>query len=249
MPAELRSAAARRQHFPCDQAYDLLRGILDQARSLRERSQDGEAYRKLRQLLAFAEMPAEIREEAHLALADLLMDLGRYRKARRCLVAALAISPHKADTHFMMALAIDEDIDADPTRAMSHLKFAVKANPDQPAYWIVLGQVAQRLQRTATARTAYRRALQLELTSMSELEDVVVGLVECGRVREAKAALMGSHFRFAIAGRVAGGLAPLSVSLAEPPPTRHGPVRAGYSVVRAVRRPFDGRRRSRDPSA
>jgi tetratricopeptide (TPR) repeat protein len=178
-------------------SYDLLRGILDQAKTLRERRQDGEAYRKLRQLLAFGEVPAEVREEAHVAVADLLMDAGKYRKARRSLVAALAIAPHKAETHFLMALAIDEDTDADPARAMAHLKVAVKANPEQPAYWIALGQVAQRMHRAAAARTAYRRALQLELESMDELEDVVVGLVESGRPREARAALMGSHFRFA----------------------------------------------------
>src|SRR5436190_22731439 len=87
--------------------------LLNSGRHLCAIGRTAEALEVLTRLADFRSLPSHVIEETQALLADLHMQRENYTKARRHLTAALAFRPLKAEYHHMMAIAIEEDENAD----------------------------------------------------------------------------------------------------------------------------------------
>jgi tetratricopeptide (TPR) repeat protein len=174
---------------------NLLDRLLAQGRRLVFMGRRAEARRRLDKLLAFPEVPAHQRVEAHQLLADIHLDAQSYRKARRHLVAALSLCPDNAEAHYRLAVALDLDPDADPKRAAKHFRKALEHKPDEARYWSGYGQVCLRIGRDKAAYGAFVAAADLAPNDLDVLDEIADGLCFLGKEEDARSALMAARFR------------------------------------------------------
>jgi predicted O-linked N-acetylglucosamine transferase (SPINDLY family) len=102
--------------------------------------------------------------ERTLAKAIAHRTAGRYDKARRNLQRALDVAPHHAGTHHELGLLTSK---ADgPGPAVPHFVAALRAEPEQPRYWLALAVTLLVLNRLDEAR-----ALMLQFRSRNIADD------------------------------------------------------------------------------
>ena len=98
-----------------------------------------EALDPLTKLAGFRKLPEPVVEELQSLLAEIGLQQKNYQAARRHLTAAIALRPLKAEYCYLMALAIDEDDDADRKRAEQYYARAVELEPNEPTYFVDFG--------------------------------------------------------------------------------------------------------------
>ena len=131
-----------------------------------------EALTPLTKLSAFRKLPEPVREEIQSLLAEIYLQQKDYKNARRHLAAAIAQSPHKAEYCYLMAIAIEEDADADHARAETHFARAVELEPEQPTYWADFGSYLFSVGKTREALKAIRKAYTLGIADAEIVGEV-----------------------------------------------------------------------------
>src|SRR5437016_1798203 len=93
----------------------------------------------LRKLSDLPILPAQVAEETESRLAEIALDRGQLKQARRHLTAALMRQPEEARYHYLLAIAVEEDSDAAPERAERHYRRALALDPENAAYLVDFG--------------------------------------------------------------------------------------------------------------
>ncbi len=91
-----------------------------------------EALEPLTKLSGFRSLPDHALEELQSLLADIHLQQRRFPQARRHLAAAIALKPLKAEYHYLMGIAIEEDERADRKRAEMYLRGRSRSRPTIP---------------------------------------------------------------------------------------------------------------------
>jgi tetratricopeptide (TPR) repeat protein len=169
--------------------------LLDMGRNLQRLGQARAASRLLGRLSSFRELPTDLAEEAHLRLAELHLQCGQFKNARRRLAAALLIQPDNARSHYLMAGAVADDEDCDIAPALVYYRRCAKLDPDNAEYFCAWGLLALDLRETEEGLEALRRAGELAPDDPDILRQVALGLREAGEIDEAGKLLQAALFR------------------------------------------------------
>lgn len=110
-----------------EQALALGQHYLRQGRDL-------EALDILGKLARLGHIDPAISEQAQVHLAEIHLRRRDFKQARRHLNVALASQPDNAAYHHLMAMAVEDDPDADPRRAVLHYRKAVELEPENAEY-------------------------------------------------------------------------------------------------------------------
>ncbi len=174
---------------------NLIDVLLNSGRHFTEIGRTQEAIAILTRLAEFRKLPREVLEELHALLADLYLRQADHTKARRHLSAALAAHPLNAEHHYMMAVAIEEDDDADLKRAEMYYARAVELEPDNAWYWADYGSFLLRAGKRAPGLTAIRKAYALGIDDAELVAVVADSLRLEERFDEAGTKLRATLFR------------------------------------------------------
>jgi tetratricopeptide (TPR) repeat protein len=169
--------------------------LWERGQNLRRLGQADAASRVLSHLASMPEVPEEISEDARIRLAELHLEAGRYKKARRQLAALIAVQPEHAKAHYLMACACEEDETCSEERALRHYRRCARLDPENANYWCELGEFALFLGELEMGLRALRRAAKLAADDPDILNRVAKGLHEAGETAEAGACLRSALFR------------------------------------------------------
>jgi Tfp pilus assembly protein PilF len=169
--------------------------LLALGRKYQEVGRFTDAESVLSRLTTFSELPAATAEEAHARLAELHLRRHKYRRARRCLAAALVHRPDSARYHLLMATALQADNRGDLHRADEHYLRSLELDPQQGKCQSDSGLLAVRLGRTEEGLARLRLAVEQAPEEMEALRKLVKGLRLAGRGDEARAAIRAGLFR------------------------------------------------------
>ena len=161
---------------PMSKTLPFTQHLLAMGRNLERLGQTRAASRLLSRLASFGDLPKDVAEETNLHLAELHLQSGHFKKARRKLAAALTLQPDNARYHFLMAGAAEEDDTCDPRRALWHYRRCTKLAPGNPAYWCALGLCAIDQGEKEEGLDALRRAHESVPEDYEILSQVVQGL-------------------------------------------------------------------------
>jgi tetratricopeptide (TPR) repeat protein len=169
--------------------------LLARARLMARIGHLADARRLFRRVLGQPELPNHVRAEVFQAMAEMAMDAGHFRRARRLLFAAIRLRRHADELYVEYARAVTADPDADPRLAVKALRRAVGIDPFEARSWTALGTAALRAGEHALARKALRRAARLRPDQAETLLEIADGLLELGREDEARAVLTAARFQ------------------------------------------------------
>src|SRR4051812_4629402 len=110
---------------------NLIDRLLTQGRRLHKLRCDREALDVFGRLSAFHELPADVAEEAQVALAEIHLRRRRPKTARRHLTVALLYRPDSARYHYLMATALDGKAATNRARAAEHYRKSLEFDPEQ----------------------------------------------------------------------------------------------------------------------
>ncbi len=169
--------------------------LLLMGRNLQRLGQNQAAARLFLRLSTFPHLSMGLAEEAQFRLAELHLNLGQYKKARRHLAAALAYQPDNPHYHHLMATILEDDDEGNQDLALEHYRLAVKFDPHHTDYLCDHGLCALGQDRAAEGLKALRRAAELAPDDPEVLRRVVQGLGEEGELGEAQSLLRAALFR------------------------------------------------------
>jgi tetratricopeptide (TPR) repeat protein len=174
---------------------NLVGGLLSAARNLQELGRHQAAINLLERLAAFRELPPAIAEEAHSRLADLYAQQEQFKQARRHLTIAITYRPQHAPYHHRMACWIEADPNAAIERAGRYYRCAVRAEPENPEYWLDYGAYLLAIGRTPAGRRALRRAFDLASTDADHVGHIAAVLRDTDLWDEARQLLRRAVFQ------------------------------------------------------
>ncbi|HEX3149525.1 MAG TPA: hypothetical protein VHR66_15730 [Gemmataceae bacterium] len=146
-------------------------------------------------LLDQPELTIQIRTEGLRVLAHVELAAGRYRWARRHLVAAISLTPYSDGLYVEYARAVDADPDGDPKKAVKALRRAVSIDPMDVRTWAMLGRMAVAAGNRRVAWKALRRAARLRPDTTRVISEIIEGFLAIGLDREAQQVLTSARFR------------------------------------------------------
>jgi tetratricopeptide (TPR) repeat protein len=173
---------------------NLIDMLLNSGRHLHGIGRNQEALDVLTRLADFRKLPTHVVEEIQTLLADLYMQRENYPKARRHLTSLLALRPLKAQYHYLMGLAIEEDDDADLKRAEQYYALAAELEPDNAAYWVDYGTYLLRIGNRKMGLKAIRKAYALDTHDPDIVAQVAEALRNEDRFEEAGTKLRAAFF-------------------------------------------------------
>jgi tetratricopeptide (TPR) repeat protein len=168
--------------------------LLTTGRQLFTMGRSHEALHPLTKLAGFRKLPDHVNEQLQALLAEIYLEKGEYKKARRHLIAAIAANPLDANYQFMMAIALVEDDEADQGRAEAYFTRAVEFDPDEAAYWVDYGSYLFKVGKTKEALRAIRKAYALDVKSIAIVSQVAEVLRREGYFAEANTKLRAALF-------------------------------------------------------
>ncbi len=152
-----------------------------------------DALARLRQVLVRTDVPADIAAAAHRLAGELLLDLERYKAARRQLRAALQLE-ETARTHYLLGLAFEQDPQGDDRRAAIRYRTAMRLEPANALYRAAFGRAAVRCDRVKMGVKELLGAADAATGDLAVITVVVDGLVEADRAAEARRVLNRARF-------------------------------------------------------
>lgn len=171
--------------------------LLTTSRHLTMIGRSTEALATLSKLAAFRDLPTEVLVEICVLRADLYLQRKNYKDARRNLAAAIAAEPLEAHHHYLMAVAIDEDEEADRARAEMYYRQAVELDPAGALYWLDFANYSFKQGNAKQGLKALRKAAANAEGDADLLGDIAKMLRREGHVDEAarlvRKALFESH--------------------------------------------------------
>lgn len=178
--------------------------LLARARVMRRLGRLANARRLVRRVLGQAGLDTPRRAEASRLLGQIEFAAGRFRQARRMLMAAIRLRRYAGELYVEYARAVEADTDADPWLAVVGLRRAAALDPFEPRTWAALGTAAIRAGLPELARKAFRRAERLRPDRIDTLAETVDGLLNLGREDDACRVLTAARFRAPHDAAVAG---------------------------------------------
>jgi Flp pilus assembly protein TadD len=175
-------------------ALRLVDGLWSRCTNLLDRGQVSQASHLLKRLLQL-ELPQDMRAEASMTLAGLCRQSGDYENARKHVSAALAGDPEDPSLHHMLGYLHDEDEEGSDTRALTHLRKAVKLAPESSECHRALGEYLYHHDQQTRGMAHLRKAIELEPENIDSLSTLLEALVEQGQIDEAKNLLRQLQFR------------------------------------------------------
>jgi tetratricopeptide (TPR) repeat protein len=169
--------------------------LLAHGRQLHRLGQAPQATRVLQRVIGLRDLPADVVEDTHRELAELHLEQGKYRLARRALAAALAQQPDEPHYHFLMGVAVLDDPKGEPRRALAHLRTALRLDRDNAEYNLEFALLALSLDKSRAALAALRRTAKLVPDNPETLGRVADGLRNAGRHDEARVLLRAALFQ------------------------------------------------------
>lgn len=168
--------------------------LLTHARRLFFMGRFTEALVPLTKLWNFRNLPRDVNEEAQSLFAEIHLHQKNYKQARRHLTALIALRPSKAEYCYLMATAIDEDQEADGSRAEMYYARAVQLDGTDTTYRLDFASYLFKIGKDKAALTHLRRAFGLALTNAEIVRRVAEILRREGRHEEATAKLRAALF-------------------------------------------------------
>lgn len=152
-----------------------------------------DALARIRKILALADVPADIAAAAHRLAGESLLDLGRYRPARRQLRAALQLE-EVARTHYLLGLAFEQDPQGDDQRAAMRFRSAMRLEPSNALYRAAFGRAAVRCNRVKTGVKELLNAADAATDDIAAIQVVIEGLIEADKPSDAHRVLNKARF-------------------------------------------------------
>ena len=156
-----------------------------------------EALDPLTKLSGFRKLPEHVADELQSLLAEIALQQKNYKVARRHLTAALALRPLKAEYCYRMAVAIEEDEDADRKRAEMYYARAVELDAEEPTYCVDFGSYLFSIGKGKDALKMLRKGYMLGVTDADIVGKVAEVMRREGYGEEAttkvRAALFHNH--------------------------------------------------------
>jgi tetratricopeptide (TPR) repeat protein len=175
--------------------------LLARGKNFQQLGRHQDALEVFDRLAGFRDLPPLVAEETQIHRAEILMQRGEYRAARRHLAAALAHQPDNARYHYLMATALRCDEEGDAHRAARHYRKALEIDPNQADCLSEFGLLALSLGKVAEGLKCLRQAVELGPNDPEIVGQLVEGLLEVGRYDEARKTLQAALFRNARDGR------------------------------------------------
>ncbi|MFO0814843.1 MAG: tetratricopeptide repeat protein [Gemmatales bacterium] len=175
-------------------ALRMVDGLWSRCMTLVKSGQFAAAKSMIQRLLQL-EIPASMRSEASMMLADMLRMQGEYQLARRHVCAAIAGNPEDAALHHMLGYLHDEDDEGSEISALKHLKHAVKLAPDSAECHRALGEYLVQHGQSKKGMHHLEEARSLEPDNLDVLRTYIVTQVELGKEKEARQCLREVQFR------------------------------------------------------
>lgn len=148
----------------------------------------------LTKLWNFRKLPAEVNEEVQSLFAEIYLQQKNYKQARRHLTAAIAIRPSKGEYCYLMAIAIDEDEEADRNRAEMYFARAVQLEPNDTTYLLDFASYLFTIGKEKPALAHLRKAFQLGMADAEIVGRVAEILRREGHHEEAATKLRSALF-------------------------------------------------------
>ena len=164
------------------------------ARATATSGRRADALAQVARLLTLPDLPAGVAADAHRLAAELEIETESYKAARRHLRAATALEPAHARTHYLAGVALERDPAGDDRRAARRFRRASTLVPGSALYRAAFGRAAVRCGMVKTGLTELRTAADAGLTYTAILRIVIDGLVEAGRVANARRVLVQARF-------------------------------------------------------
>ena len=169
--------------------------LLTSGRNLMMMGRFTEAMEPLTRLAEFRKLPEHVLQELHTLRAEIFIQQEKYHEARRCLTAAIVLKPLEARNHYLMAIAIEEDEQADLKRAEIYFERAVQIEPENAATWVDFGSYLFKIGKEKQALRAIRKAYALETADADIVGQVAQVLRREGHGEEATAKLRAALFQ------------------------------------------------------
>jgi len=174
---------------------NLVDSLFQQGQKLHKLGRAADAQQILQRLTEFRQLPSEVAEMSQAVLAEMHLKRLQFRKARRCLTAALQHRPDCARYHYLMAQAWEKDEKGDDERGIEHYERSLDLDPEQPECLSDLGLLLVEVGQVEDGLSRLRHAVKLAPTNPVFVEHLVSALRLANRSDEARSALVSARFR------------------------------------------------------
>jgi tetratricopeptide (TPR) repeat protein len=174
---------------------NLIDSLLTTGRNLHQIGRTHDALRYLGRLADLRELPTEVAVEARTRLAEIHLQNRQYAHAQGHLTALLTRQPHHAQSHYLMASALDQDEKGDPLTALEHYRASLRGDSNQPYCLSEFGLLAVSVGEEEEGLKALHRAVELAPDEPGILGKLVEGLCLADRPEEARRTLQAALFR------------------------------------------------------
>jgi len=171
-----------------EQALQLARNYLRQARDL-------EALHVLGQLVRLHPLDLSIAEQAQVLLAEIHLRRRDFAQARRHLHVALTYQPENAQYHFTMAVALEDDPNADPRRALHYYRKAVELEPNNAEYQAARGSFLLDMGKPRAGIRCLERAVELAPEDGQYAQQLAMAWASEGQFEKARRVALHALFR------------------------------------------------------
>jgi tetratricopeptide (TPR) repeat protein len=169
--------------------------LLARARLAQEQGRTADALAHLTRLASFPELSPAVSEEVQVRLGVLHLRRRRFRRARRHLLAVLALNPDNPRYHRLLGLALAHDLHGDHGRAWRHYSRALDLAPGKARWRGEAGLLAVRLGRTEEGLALLQQAHEQAPEDAVVLGKRVQGLCLAGQLDEAERLVRLARFR------------------------------------------------------
>jgi tetratricopeptide (TPR) repeat protein len=153
-----------------------------------------ETLTRLLNLLARPDLPTSVACQAHRLAGELLLESELYAKARRHLRIAAELQDTHAETYYLWALAHEHDPLGSDRLAAKRFRKACELEPTNANYRAAFGRAAIRCGSLKRGRTELLEAARLAPGKLAVIRVVVAGLIEAGRLTDARRVLNQARF-------------------------------------------------------
>ncbi|MBI3408114.1 MAG: tetratricopeptide repeat protein [Planctomycetes bacterium] len=174
---------------------NLVDTLLNRGRNLKRHGLLHDAAGVLQKLLAFRDLPIETGQEARSLLGEIALERNEYKAARRHLAAALTQAPDDAKLHYFMAIAVDDDPEANAERAGRFYRRALALDPENPTYLCEYGQNLVEWGKVEKGLKLMRRAVDCSPDDLLMVSALAEALRVTGDAEDAERCLRLAMFR------------------------------------------------------
>ena len=172
-----------------------VQGLYQRAISYHQIGELVRAKQLFQKILSFSDTDSELRSQIYTHLATIYLDCHQFSKARKVARAALILNNNDAEAHFLLGAAYFNDVTANIAHAWRHIRQAARLKPQEVTYWLKLAEVALALGQDRRARKALMRAAMTNPSSISDISEIVEGLVELNCIGAARSILLQARYR------------------------------------------------------